>query len=240
MNPSRYTWCAPCIKLPAVDLPSWICRLAWRTIVQNCNLPRPGRRGEGAATSGWIFETPPIRRKIGVSYFVLAEALSATARGNADLVLLISPSKRAGEFVAAARDAALPASIATLSYGHADTICRIASAEKAVGVGMAQVFPNIRNRALRIVREYQDDLARFGAGAKPSLMQFEAYIAAKVLLEGLRRAGKSPTRPKLVQALNSLRDYDLGGFAVDFAEGRHNGSMFVDMSIIGRECQLVY
>lgn len=170
----------------------------------------------------------------------LAEALSATARGNADLVLLISPSKRAGEFVAAARDAALPASIATLSYGHADTICRIASAEKAVGVGMAQVFPNIRNRALRIVREYQDDLARFGAGAKPSLMQFEAYIAAKVLLEGLRRAGKSPTRPKLVQALNSLRDYDLGGFAVDFAEGRHNGSMFVDMSIIGRECQLVY
>lgn len=171
----------------------------------------------------------------------LDTALSAVVRGNPDVVLLISPAKRAGEFVAAARAAGLPAPVTTLSYGNADIICRIASAEKASGVGLAQVFPNIRNRALRIVKEYQDDLARFGdKDAKPSLMQFEAYVAAKVLVEGLRRAGKAPNRQKLVRALDSMRDFDLGGFVVDFSEDRHNGSSFVDMSIIGRNCQLIY
>ncbi len=171
----------------------------------------------------------------------LDQALTAVARGNADVVLLISPAKRAGEFVAAARAAALAAPVTTLSYGNADTICRVASAEKAVGIGLAQVFPNIRNRALRIVKEYQDDLARFGdKDSRPSLMQFEAYVSAKVLMEGLRRAGKAPSRQKLVRALDSMRDFDLGGFVVDFSEGRHNGSSFVDMSIIGRNCQLIY
>lgn len=170
----------------------------------------------------------------------LATAMSAVAGGKAGMVLLISPAKRAGEFIAAARDAALQVPLTTLSYGNADTICGIAKPQKAFGVGLAQVFPNVRNRSIRIVREYQDDLARFGGGAKPSLMQIEGYIAAKVLAEGLRRAGKAPTRSKLVLALNSMRNYDLGGFTVDFSEGKHTGSVFVDMSIIGRDCQLVY
>lgn len=171
----------------------------------------------------------------------LAAALAAVSGGRADLVLLISPAKRAGEFVAAARNASLQAPITTLSYGNAETICRVATPEKALGVGLAQVFPNVRNRSMRIVKEYQDDLARFGeAGAKPSLMQFEAYVAGKVLAEGLRRAGKAPTRQKLVLALDSMRNYDMGGFTVDFAEGKHTGSGFVDMSIIGRDCRLIY
>lgn len=170
----------------------------------------------------------------------LAAALAAVIGGRADQVLLISPAKRAGEFVAAARDAALQAPITTLSYGNADTICSVATPQKAHGVGLAQVFPNVRSRSIRIVKEYQDDLSRFGGGAKPSLMQIEGYIAAKVLAEGLRRAGKAPTRSKLVQALDSMRNFDLGGFTVDFSEGKHTGSGFVDMSIIGRDCLLIY
>ena len=171
----------------------------------------------------------------------LAAALSAVNGAKADQVLLISPAKRAGEFVAAARDAALQAPITTLSYGNADTICRVATPQKALGVGLAQVFPNVRNRSIRLVKEYQDDLGRYGdAGVKPSLMQFEGYISAKVLAEGLRRAGKAPTRQKLAGALETMRNFDLGGFMVDFSEKKHTGSAFVDMSIIGRDCQLIY
>ena len=197
-----------------------------------------------AAVEGMLKERgldPAARAAIAMSGAeTLAAAMSAVAGGKADLVLLISPAKRAGEFVAAARDASLQAPITTLSYGNADTICRVASAPKALGVGLAQVFPNVRNRAMRIVRDYQDDLVRFGGGAKPSLMQFEGYIAARVLAEGLRRAGKAPTRQKLVVALDSMRNFDLGGFVVDFSERKHDGSAFVDMSIIGRDCQLIY
>jgi len=168
-------------------------------------------------------------------------SFSAVAAAKADIVLLISPAKRAGEYVAAARDHGLQSPINTLSYGNADTICAVATAEKARGVGLAQVFPNIRNRGLKVVREYLDDLKRHGAkDAKPSLMQFEGYIAARVFLEGVRRAGKAPTRNGLMRALDSMRNFDLGGFVVDFSETKHAGSGYVDLSIIGRECQLVY
>lgn len=171
----------------------------------------------------------------------LKTSIQAVSLASADMVLLISPAKRAGEFVAAAREHGLRAPINTLSYGNADTICSVASAEKARGVGLAQVFPNIRNRGLRVVREYQADLARFGEkDAKPSLMQFEGYIAARVLIEALRGAGRAPSRARLTQALDSLRNLDLGGFVIDFAPGKHTGSNYVDLSIIGRDCQLVY
>ncbi len=168
-------------------------------------------------------------------------SFGVVSRAHADLVLLITPAKRAGEYVAAARDHGLQSPINTLSYGNADTICSVASAEKARGVGLAQVFPNIRNRGLKIVREYLEDFGRFGAReAKPSLMQFEGYVAARVFLEGLRRTGKAATRNGLMRALDSMRNFDLGGFVVDFSETKHNGSAYVDLSIIGRECQLVY
>lgn len=168
-------------------------------------------------------------------------SLQAVSQTRADLVLLISPAKRAGEYVAAARDQGLVAPINTLSYGNAETICAVASPEKARGVGLAQVFPNVRNRGLKIVREYLDDLKRHGEReAKPSLMQFEGYVAARVLVEGLSRAGAVPTRAGLTRALDNMRNFDLGGFVIDFSESKHTGSAFVDLSIIGRGCQLVY
>ncbi|CAG0953068.1 hypothetical protein BURK2_00309 [Burkholderiales bacterium] len=185
---------------------------------------------------------PAARAAIGLTGVEsLAGALRGVSATNADLVLLISPAKRAGEFVAAAREKGLQAPINTLSYGNADTICSVASSEKARGVGLAQVFPNIRNRGLRLVREYQADLTRFGEkDAKPSLMQFEGYVAGRVLIEGLRRAGKSPSRARLIQALDGMSNVDLGGFVIDFSASKHTGSSYVDLSIIGRDCQLVY
>jgi hypothetical protein len=44
----------------------------------------------------------------------------------------------------------------------------------------------------------------------------------------------------VVQSLDSMHDFDLGGLVIDFSERKHTGSRYVDMSIIGRDCQLVY
>ena len=54
-----------------------------------------------------------------------------------------------------------------------------------------------------------------------------------MLVEGLRRAGKDPTRPRFIQALESLRQFDVGGFEVNFGKGVRQGSRFVDLTIIG-------
>ena len=61
----------------------------------------------------------------------------------------------------------------------------------------------------------------------------EGFAAAKVLVEGLRRASPKPTRDKLVTALESLRKLDLGGLTIGYSPTDHTGLEFADLSIIG-------
>jgi hypothetical protein len=55
----------------------------------------------------------------------------------------------------------------------------------------------------------------------------------------LRRAGKEPTREKFVAAMESMSNYEIGGFAVRFAPDNHNGSQYVDLSMIGRDGRFI-
>jgi hypothetical protein len=59
---------------------------------------------------------------------------------------------------------------------------------------------------------------------KYSFISLEGFINAKVIVEGLRRAGVNPTRAGLRQALESLRSFDLGiGAPLTFGPERHQG-----------------
>ena len=57
-----------------------------------------------------------------------------------------------------------------------------------------------------------------------SFISLEGFINAKVIVEGLRRAGPNPTRQGLRQALESLRSFDVGiGASLSFSRERHQG-----------------
>jgi branched-chain amino acid transport system substrate-binding protein len=67
-----------------------------------------------------------------------------------------------------------------------------------------------------------------------SHMALEGFAGAKVLVEGLRRAGRNPTRASFVTALESLREFDLGGLKVTFGPSDHSGLDYVEASIVNR------
>jgi branched-chain amino acid transport system substrate-binding protein len=75
-------------------------------------------------------------------------------------------------------------------------------------------------------------LAKQAGGVQLSPAMLEGFAAAKVLVEGLRRAGPRPTREKLHAALETMGNYDLGGMQLDFSPTDHSGLQFVDLSII--------
>ncbi|EOV8734098.1 hypothetical protein ACOSMI_006968 [Pseudomonas aeruginosa] len=60
----------------------------------------------------------------------------------------------------------------------------------------------------------------------------EGFAAAKVLVEGLRRAAPRITRASLHQALDTLGRYDLGGLALEYTPARHSGLEYADLSIV--------
>ena len=60
---------------------------------------------------------------------------------------------------------------------------------------------------------------------RPSDYDLAGYGAAKAVEEGLRRAGRDLTREKLVDALETLRDFDPGViFPVTYTKERHEGT----------------
>jgi ABC-type branched-subunit amino acid transport system substrate-binding protein len=99
------------------------------------------------------------------------------------------------------------------------------------GVLMTQVSPAADSPRTLLGKEFMK--VAVPAGATPSYAAMEAYCAVKVLVEGLRRAGRDLTRKRFVEALDSMHKFDLGDMVVDYAPGHHTGSTFVEMTMIG-------
>ncbi len=91
------------------------------------------------------------------------------------------------------------------------------------GVIVTQVVPHFE-ADLPLCKRYRAELARHAPGAAPGFVSLEGYIVARIFVEGLRRAGKSPTREALVSALESLHDLDLGlGARLSYGPSNHQG-----------------
>jgi branched-chain amino acid transport system substrate-binding protein len=99
-------------------------------------------------------------------------------------------------------------------------------------------FPNSGREA--IAREFRQLYASKFPKDTPSLSAMEGYISAKVLTEGLKRAGKNPSRESLLKAMDNLGTVNLGNFVVRYAPGDHTGSTYVDTAVIGAEGRFVH
>ena len=111
--------------------------------------------------------------------------------------------------------------------------------EDARGIVIAQVVPSPTSGRFAISREFMA-AAQKAKSSDTTYNSLEGYISAKVFVEALRRAGRDLTRERLVAALESLNNYDLGGFVIDYSGGRRIGSTFVDLSIISKGGQFMH
>jgi branched-chain amino acid transport system substrate-binding protein len=106
------------------------------------------------------------------------------------------------------------------------------------GMVLSQVMPSPVATKLPVVKQYQAALKKFSKDA-PSQFGLEAYIAGRILVEGLKRIKGPITRESLTTSLEGLGTLDLGGFFVTYNDQSHHGARFVHLAIISRG-QLVY
>lgn len=109
----------------------------------------------------------------------------------------------------------------------------------AEGMVFAQVVPSPWERKREIVREYQDTARKASPNPEFSYGALEGFMTAKALVEALRSAGREPTRASLVKTLENGK-FDLGGVTVRYAPGDHEGSRFVDLSMVSREGRFIH
>jgi ABC-type branched-subunit amino acid transport system substrate-binding protein len=110
--------------------------------------------------------------------------------------------------------------------------------EDGWGVAVSQVSPYPFSGSTQLTKEFLDIL-KGKQDVGPSYSSMEGFISAKVLVEGLRRAGKQPTREKLIAGLESMKGYDLGGVDVTYGPGLRTGTSYIDITIIGKNGKFV-
>ncbi len=160
----------------------------------------------------------------------VAAAVAALAKSNTDAVIMISAYKSCAAFIKSMKLAGALQQFWNVSFVGSKALSNELG-EDGRGVQISQVVPFPWSDVNPIVREYQK---RIGGRELYSFTSLEGYIAAKVLVEGLKRAGKNPTRESLVDGLASMGKIDLGGFTVNYTPTNHNGSSYVDLTIISR------
>ena len=148
-----------------------------------------------------------------------------------DVILAIASGTALVELLKQTRAAGVQAQFATLSNNAATGFIKAVGAQ-GVGTVVSQVFPNERNESTELVREAR----RLAVAAKtgpltPAMM--EGYAAAKILVEGLRRA-RPLTREGIRNGLESIQGFNLGGPVVSYSPTDHTGVEFVEMSIVSR------
>ena len=161
----------------------------------------------------------------------VAQAVKDIAAKMPDAVVQISAYKSCAAFIREARKAGYGGTFFNVSFVGTQALADELGKEGR-GIMVSQVMPFPFSTTTGISREYLDAVAKAGGDAQPNYSSMEGYLAAKVLTEGLRRAGRNPTRDSLVTGLESIQNVSFGGFSVDFGPRDHVGSRFVDLSML--------
>lgn len=167
-------------------------------------------------------------------------AVAPLAGGKTDSVLVAMNSNATADFYKALRSRGVSAHVIALSIADGTQVIKRIGAKDAHGLGIAQVTPDPTSRVTGLSRDYQA-VVKAANAPESDLNQasFEGFIAAKVLVEALKRAGPDPTRARLRQALEGIALLDLGGVAIKFSGASHSGSEFVDIAILSREGKML-
>ena len=159
----------------------------------------------------------------------VANAVDTALAAKPESILVIGDANSAANVVRDLRAKGFRGAI----YGFSNTGESLLAEElgpEGAGVVVVRVVPKTENPTSIVARELQADAAAAKAG-KPNVYMLEGYIAARVLVEALRRMPGEPTRAKFKRSLATLQDVNVGSFRVDLTKDRV-ASRLVELALI--------
>jgi ABC-type branched-subunit amino acid transport system substrate-binding protein len=141
-------------------------------------------------------------------------------------VVMVGTYRAVARFIEKTRDINPPLIYTNVSFVGSTALAEelmLLGAKYAKGVIVTQVVPAVDSYS-NVVLEYKSALSAYFPGENPDYVSLEGYIAANVLIEGLKRTGPQLDTERLVDGLESLRDLDLGlGTMVNYGRTEHQG-----------------
>ena len=169
----------------------------------------------------------PIKRNAELPEDVIGKIIDS----NPQIVVVTTLYAPAAQMVKLLRAANKPFQVTSLSFVGASQLAR-ALGPDAAGISVGLTVPTAKSVNIPVVKECVDAWTVLGQKESMSVTAIESCIAAKVLVEGIRKAGKDVTRASLQRALSSLGKLDVGGHVIEFKPGFRHGGKFVDIGVI--------
>jgi ABC-type branched-subunit amino acid transport system substrate-binding protein len=155
-------------------------------------------------------------------------------------LIMFGPPQIIADSIKALKAKGETAQLYTLSFADSNLIVQTASLQGARGVVISQVMPNLNTSTIPLIKAFQSDFAKFSkTKGDPSYYNLEGYVSAKLIVEAIRRT-KDASPEGVRRGLEQMRDLDLGGYVINFSPTNHEGSRFVDLSMINSVGRLVY
>ena len=152
-------------------------------------------------------------------------------KSGAQAVVIAAGAKTGAAFIKEMKKLGSGAQFVLLSNAGAKTLSTLLG-DDGRGVAVSQVVPLPTSEGEPLGREY---VKAMGGVNNVSFASLEGYIGAKVLVEGIKKAGKNLTRESLVDGLDKAGTIDLSGYKVKFSSTNHNGSTLVEATVIGAQ-----
>lgn len=161
---------------------------------------------------------------------------NAIVKANPNALIIVSSSAHTIAIIKAIRAKGSLVQIMTLSNNSSQSFVQELG-PAGTGVIVSQITPAPNSVTTGLGKEFMA-LAKAN-NATVSYAAMEGFVAAKVLVEGLKRAGRNLTREGFVRALESIQKFDMGGLMVSYAPTDHTGSEFVEMTMISKDGRFI-
>ena len=161
----------------------------------------------------------------------VAKAVKTLTAAGPDAIVQIGAYKACAAFIKTARAAGYGGTFYNVSFVGTQALSDELG-KTGAGVVVSQVMPSPYSAARPIAREFLAAVKKGGKDYQANFSSMEGYLAAKVIVDGLRRAGAKPTRDTLIAGLESLSNQSYGGFSVSFSPTQHVASTYVELSML--------
>jgi branched-chain amino acid transport system substrate-binding protein len=161
----------------------------------------------------------------------VAAAVKTLVPLGAEAIVQIGAYKGCAAFIREARKAGYGGQFYNVSFVGTQALADELGKD-AAGVVISQVMPSPFGTAAGLVSDYQQALQRVDPKAEPNYTSIEGYLAARVVVDALRRTGGKPSRDGFIAAMEGLSGYDARGYRLNFSATKHVGSSFVELSML--------
>jgi len=186
-------------------------------------------------------------RKLGVD----VRAVVPVVRGSANLdtpaatlaktdiqwVVMILTNQSAAALINKTRELGGFFQFMSLSFTNAAALIKDLGPKKSIGLAFSQVVPSpTADVGSKIAAEFRS-LA--GTSAPVNYVSMEGFVTAKMMIDGLRRAGADPTREKFIAGLESGKPVSIGEYSVRATPQDRVGGDFVELTVVDRYGRLI-